>query len=193
MHIGRTSLWVLLGIAFLLLFLRCLLLRLFPDRFGLPAPNYPSTKVINLISAATLCGIVVSAYFILKPDRDFLIYLGEKALAEKDYEEAVYDYEPLAKWGTDRVDVYNNLAIGYYNLGRYREAVESFHRVQSMAPRLSVYSYIFCARAHEQLGEPAAAVAQLNQALPLAQTAEQQDTIRNQLETLRRNYPNAVQ
>src|SRR5215813_8901102 len=123
MHLGRTALWVLLGVSSLLLFLRCLLLRVYPGRFSRFHSDYPSIFKLNTITLITLLGMLVAIFFLIKPDGQFLNYVGEKAIYEKDYEGAVYAYEPLVKWGTRRADVYNNLAVGYFNLGRYKEAV----------------------------------------------------------------------
>jgi tetratricopeptide (TPR) repeat protein len=193
LHVGRTALWVLLGISCLLLFLRCLLLRLFPERFGLPAPAYPSIRKLNLLLITLLCGISVSIYLILKPDSQFLTYIAEKAISEKNYEEAVYAYESLADWGTDRVDIYSNLAISYINLGRYKEAIMAFHQAQALSSDILVDNYYFCARAHEQIGEYGAAVSHLKEALAVTQSPEQQIQIRIELKRLQQSHPELAQ
>ncbi len=164
-------------------------MRLFPARLKLSAIGQLSMRKINLIILISMLGFAGATFYAFKPDNEFLIYLAEKALDRQDYEEASIDYEPIARWGTSRADVYNNLAVSYLHLQKFPEAIEAFQRAQALAPNISAQSYILCANAYAQIGQPAQAAAQLNRALSIAQSNEQRNAIKAQLENLRQAFP----
>src|SRR5688572_31295984 len=84
-HLGRILLWGLISAASLLLFLRCLLIRLYSERIQIKIPEYLLGRKLYSLLAILLISMFVSIHFLIKPNRNFIRFQGEKAIFQRDF------------------------------------------------------------------------------------------------------------
>ncbi|MBX7221620.1 MAG: tetratricopeptide repeat protein [Blastocatellia bacterium] len=182
LHLGFIALWGLLGAIACLLAVRCVLLTRLAARGQALQFEMPTAKTLQRMAVGFLVVAGLAAFFLQKPDRSFLLYYGARALERQKYADAVYAYETLLTSGLTRTDVYNNLAIAYFRLERYQDAVTMFGKLHEINPGVSIQSYLYCARSFEKLGRPDLAIAYVNKGLTRKWPADQEARLRQYVE-----------
>ena len=158
-HLGRVAFWVLLALWTLTVAVRLAAAAALHRRL---AGVIPGLAPRGRLAAALLPVLVVlggAAFLAARPDERFHLVEGRLAMDRGDYEAALAYYEPLARWGTDRPEVYENLALVYIGRRRFADALPMLREAQLRSPSFEAFAY--AAHAHLALGEVEAARAQL--------------------------------
>src|SRR5262249_49620072 len=111
----------------------------------------------------------------LQPDTYFLRQMGDSAVARHDPDGIIIYYEPLARAGSDRPSVYENLALAYLARGRRHDARGGLDRAIALWPTFE--AHVLAARTYLDLGDRARARDQLRSARKLADTAERRSDL----------------
>lgn len=174
-HLERVAIFVLVAIGAAALALRLVVLR---RRTSGPAGDARSEIVGGrgtAIAALSLGAAAASSYMAIRPDTFFLFQMGRDAVARQDASGIITYYEPLVRWNTVGLDVYESLALAYFSDNRPRDGIAMLHRAIAISPTPD--DLLICASVHLALGELAEVRAHVEAARPLIQTKEQQAAV----------------
>jgi len=62
---------------------------------------------------------------------------GNYALKHRDYQAAIWNYQKAISLDSETPNFHYNLGLTYYEIGNYRESIDSFRRVETLAPNQS--------------------------------------------------------
>ena len=77
---------------------------------------------------------------------------GNSALKHRDYQAAIWNYQKAISLDGETPNFHYNLGLTYYEIGNYRESIDSFRRVEMMAPNQSD-TYYNLALAYNKISE----------------------------------------
>jgi len=75
---------------------------------------------------------------------------GNFALKHRDYQIAIWNYQKAINLDSESPNFHYNLGLTYYEIGNYRESIESFKRVEKLVPK-QTDTYYNLALAHYKL------------------------------------------
>ena len=62
---------------------------------------------------------------------------GNSALKHRDYQTAIWNYQKAINLDSETPNFHYNLGLTYYEIGNYRESIDSFRRVEILVPNQS--------------------------------------------------------
>ena len=74
------------------------------------------------------------------------------ALKHRDYQAAIWNYHKAISLDSETPNFHYNLGLTYYEIGNYRESIDSFRRVEMLVPNQSD-TYYNLALAYNQISE----------------------------------------
>jgi len=77
---------------------------------------------------------------------------GNSALKHRDYQAAIWNYHKAISLDSETPNFHYNLGLTYYEIGNYRESIDSFRRVEMLVPNQSD-TYYNLALAYNQISE----------------------------------------
>ena len=77
---------------------------------------------------------------------------GNSALKHRDYQAAIWNYHKAISLDSETPNFHYNLGLTYYEIGNYRESIDSFRRSEMLAPNQSD-TYYNLALAYNQISE----------------------------------------
>ena len=77
---------------------------------------------------------------------------GNSALKHRDYQAAIWNYQKAISLDSETPNFHYNLGLTYYEIGNYRESIDSFRRVEILVPNQSD-TYYNLALAYNQISE----------------------------------------
>ena len=77
---------------------------------------------------------------------------GNSALKHRDYQTAIWNYQKAISLDSETPNFHYNLGLTYYEIGNYRESIDSFRRVEILVPNQSD-TYYNLALAYNQISE----------------------------------------
>ena len=77
---------------------------------------------------------------------------GNSALTHRDYQAAIWNYHKAISLDSETPNFHYNLGLTYYEIGNYRESIDSFRRSEMLAPNQSD-TYYNLALAYNQISE----------------------------------------
>jgi len=77
---------------------------------------------------------------------------GNSALKHRDYQAAIWNYQKAISLDSETPNFHYNLGLTYYEIGNYKESIDSFRRVETMVPSQSD-TYYNLALAYNKISE----------------------------------------
>ena len=77
---------------------------------------------------------------------------GNSALKHRDYQAAIWNYQKAISLDSETPNFHYNLGLTYYEIGNYRESIDSFRRVEMLVPNQSD-TYYNLALAYNKISE----------------------------------------
>ena len=77
---------------------------------------------------------------------------GNSALKHRDYQTAIWNYQKAISLDSETPNFHYNLGLTYYEIGNYKESIDSFRRVEIMVPNQSD-TYYNLALAYNKISE----------------------------------------
>jgi len=77
---------------------------------------------------------------------------GNSALKHRDYQAAIWNYQKAISLDSETPNFHYNLGLTYYEIGNFRESIDSFRRVERLVPNQSD-TYYNLALAYNQISE----------------------------------------
>jgi len=77
---------------------------------------------------------------------------GNSALKHRDYQAAIWNYQKAISLDSETPNFHFNLGLTYYEIGNYKESIDSFRRVEMMVPNQSD-TYYNLALAYNKISE----------------------------------------
>ena len=77
---------------------------------------------------------------------------GNSALKHKDYQAAIWNYQKAISLDSETPNFHYNLGLTYYEIGNYKESIDSFKRVEMLVPNQSD-TYYNLALAYNKISE----------------------------------------
>ena len=77
---------------------------------------------------------------------------GNYALKHRDYQAAIWNYQKAISLDSETPNFHYNLGLTYFEIGNYKESIDSFRRVEIMAPNQSD-TYYNLALAYNKISE----------------------------------------
>ena len=77
---------------------------------------------------------------------------GNSALKHRDYQAAIWNYQKAISLDSETPNFHYNLGLTYYEIGNYKESIDSFKRVEMLVPNQSD-TYYNLALAYNQISE----------------------------------------
>ena len=77
---------------------------------------------------------------------------GNSALKHRDYHAAIWNYQKAISLDSETPNFYYNLGLTYYEIGYYKESIDSFRRVEMLVPNQSD-TYYNLALAYNKISE----------------------------------------
>ena len=77
---------------------------------------------------------------------------GNSALKHRDYQAAIWNYQKAISLDSETPNFHYNLGLTYYEIGNYRESIDSFRRVEILVPNQSD-TYYNLALAYNKISE----------------------------------------
>ena len=77
---------------------------------------------------------------------------GNSALKHRDYQAAIWNYQKAISLDSETPNFHYNLGLTYFEIGNYKESIESFRRVEMMVPNQSD-TYYNLALAYNKISE----------------------------------------
>ncbi len=62
---------------------------------------------------------------------------GNSALKHRDYQAAIWNYQKAISLDSETPNFHYNLGLTYYEIGNYKESIDSFRRVEMLVPNQS--------------------------------------------------------
>ena len=62
---------------------------------------------------------------------------GNSALKHRDYQAAIWNYQKAISLDSETPNFHYNLGLTYYEIGNYKESIDSFRRVEILVPNQS--------------------------------------------------------
>jgi hypothetical protein len=174
-HLERVTTLVLVALGASALAIRLAVLRLRARGRPHPGPAWLTSVGGALLIAVSLGAGASATLLSVRPDTFFLIQMGRDAVARRDTAGIITYYEPLARWQTDRVDVYENLALAYFDQRHPRAGIAALHAALALSP--SLQDNLVCGAVHLALGEVAQVRVHVEAARLLVSTPEQQAAV----------------
>jgi tetratricopeptide (TPR) repeat protein len=174
-HLAWVGFFVLLALWALTVGLRLVTVLFSRERSAQSVRGVPPTGIAALAAAAAFALSALAGLAAVKPDESFYLASAKRAMANKDTRAALAYYEPLARWGTARPEVYENLALIYVSERQFRKAIVMLRHAQALDPTFD--GLVYAAEAHLALGEPDAAMGYLASADRLARSDGQRQVL----------------
>ena len=77
---------------------------------------------------------------------------GNSALKHRDYQAAIWNYQKAISLDSETPNFHYNLGLTYYEIGNYKESIDSFRRVEMLVPNQSD-TYYNLALAYNKISE----------------------------------------
>ena len=77
---------------------------------------------------------------------------GNSALKHRDYQAAIWNYQKAISLDSETPNFHYNLGLTYYEIGNYKESIDSFRRVEMLVPSQSD-TYYNLALAYNKISE----------------------------------------
>ena len=77
---------------------------------------------------------------------------GNSALKHRDYQAAIWNYQKAISLDSETPNFHYNLGLTYFEIGNYKESIDSFRRVEIMVPNQSD-TYYNLALAYNKISE----------------------------------------
>ena len=77
---------------------------------------------------------------------------GNSALKHRDYQAAIWSYQKAISLDSETPNFHYNLGLTYYEIGNFKESIDSFRRVEMMVPNQSD-TYYNLALAYNKISE----------------------------------------
>ena len=77
---------------------------------------------------------------------------GNSALKHRDYQAAIWNYQKAISLDSETPNFHYNLGLTYYEIGNYKESIDSFKRVEMLVPNQSD-TYYNLALAYNKISE----------------------------------------
>ena len=77
---------------------------------------------------------------------------GNSALKHRDYQAAIWNYQKAISLDSETPNFHYNLGLTYFEIGNYKESIDSFRRVEMMVPNQSD-TYYNLALAYNKISE----------------------------------------
>ena len=77
---------------------------------------------------------------------------GNSALKHRDYQTAIWNYQKAISLDSETPNFHYNLGLTYYEIGNYKESIDSFRRVEMLVPSQSD-TYYNLALAYNKISE----------------------------------------
>ena len=77
---------------------------------------------------------------------------GNAALKHRDFQTAIWNYQKAISLDSETPNFYYNLGLTYYEIGNYKESIDSFRRVEMLVPNQSD-TYYNLALAYNKISE----------------------------------------
>ena len=77
---------------------------------------------------------------------------GNSALKHRDYQAAIWNYQKAISLDSETPNFHYNLGLTYYEIGNYKESIDSFRRVEILVPSQSD-TYYNLALAYNKISE----------------------------------------
>ena len=77
---------------------------------------------------------------------------GNSALKHRDYQAAIWNYQKAISLDSETPNFHYNLGLTYYEIGNFKESIDSFRRVEMMVPNQSD-TYYNLALAYNKISE----------------------------------------
>ena len=77
---------------------------------------------------------------------------GNSALKHRDYQTAIWNYQKAISLDSETPNFHYNLGLTYYEIGNYKESIDSFRRVEMLIPNQSD-TYYNLALAYNKISE----------------------------------------
>ena len=77
---------------------------------------------------------------------------GNSALKHRDYQAAIWNYQKAISLDSETPNFHYNLGLTYYEIGNYKESIDSFRRVEMLVPNQSD-TYYNLALAYNKMSE----------------------------------------
>ena len=110
---------------------------------------------------------------------------GNSALKHRDYQAAIWNYQKAISLDSETPNFHYNLGLTYFEIGNYKESIDSFRRVEIMVPNQSD-TYYNLALAYNKISESRMADFYYNRyqdMLSLRKAQERLEAVRKEQET----------
>ncbi len=114
---------------------------------------------------------------------------GNSALKHRDYQVAIWNYQKAISLDSETPNFHYNLGLTYYEIGNFKESIDSFRRVEMMVPNQSD-TYYNLALAYNKISESRMADFYYNRyqgMLSLRKAQERLEEVRKEQEREKRN------
>ena len=119
---------------------------------------------------------------------------GNSALKHRDYQVAIWNYQKAISLDSETPNFHYNLGLTYYEIGNFKESIDSFRRVEILVPNQSD-TYYNLALAYNQISESRMADWYYNRyqdILSLKKAQERLEELRKEQEREKRNSESEV-
>ena len=113
---------------------------------------------------------------------------GNSALKHRDYQAAIWNYQKAISLDSETPNFHYNLGLTYYEIGNFKESIDSFRRVEMLVPNQSD-TYYNLALAYNKISESRMADFYYNRyqgLLSLRKAQERLDEVRKEQEREKR-------
>ena len=153
---------------------------------------YPKTPVIKfglflLIMIPLMMGACTNEVQIRKSALKYFNE-GNSALKHRDYQAAIWNYQKAISLDSETPNFHYNLGLTYYEIGNFKESIDSFRRVEMLVPNQSD-TYYNLALAYNKISESRMADFYYNryqEMLSLRKAKERLEELRNDQEKEKR-------